>query len=221
MGIWKAVAGVLVMGCAGAFVQAGTITQTLGTSAGFSNGSTTARVATWNTDTAGNPAPFNGFIGSDALGPDFSASWTFSYGAFVGPILDATISFGIYDIDSAASGDQVASFTVGSTDLTATLNGLSEGLNGGTGAVNNEYDIFTITLPAATFTDLLAGSPTFSLALAGPGLGTLGSTTDNGAGIDFSTITIDTGSAVPEPATWLLSAVGLCSIAFLRRLSRA
>jgi hypothetical protein len=38
-----------------------------------------------------------------------------------------------------------------------------------------------------------------SLALQGPGLGVLGTTPFNGAGLDFSTITIDTAAAVPGP----------------------
>lgn len=216
---------ILAIGCSAAMLQAGVVTQTLGTSAGFADGSTNARVGAWNTDTSGNPAPFNGFNGSDTTGTSFAADWAFGYGVITDTILSATLTIGIYDIDSAASpNNQVASYTEGSVDLTALLNAVSAGLNGATGAVNNEYDILTITLPSSTFADLAAGSPIITLDLQGPGLGTLGSTTSNGAGIDFSTITIDTQAAAsptPEPASFALLLAGLGSLAGRRWLRRA
>jgi len=205
-------------------VQAGQIIQMLGGSAGFADGSTTARVGTWNTDTAGNVAPFNGYIGSDVSGPNFSASWQFSYGNLTDTIISATLALGIYDIDSAATGNQVASYTEGANDLTAPLNAVSEGLHGSTGAVRNEYDILTITLPGSTFADLALGDPTFALQLQGPGLGALGNTPFDGAGIDFSTITINTQplvSPTPEPAAWQLLAAGIAGLAGRKWLRKA
>ncbi len=202
------------------------VTVTDGSSAGFTNGSTNARVGTWNADTAGNTAPFNGFIGSDTSS-NFSASWTFDYSAISGTITSATLELGIYDIDSAAALDEVASYTEGSVDLTSLLNSAANALNGGTGARNNEYDLLTITLPSTTFADLATGTVDISLALQGPGLGTLGTTSFNGAGIDISTLIINTQTAppsTPEPATLtLLPASGLviCLIAGFRRLRRA
>jgi hypothetical protein len=209
----------LMVSCSMGMLHAATVTQTLGASAGFADGSTNARTASWNTATAGNASPFNGFNGSDTTGTDFSASWTFGYGSVSG-ILSATLMIGIYDIDSAASGNQVGAYTEGSHDLTSLLNAQSEALNGNTGAVNNEYDILTITLPVTTFADLALGDPSFALSLVGPGLGALGNTTSNGAGIDFATITIQTGSAAPEPATWVLMLAGLGGIAGRKWLLR-
>jgi hypothetical protein len=209
--------------CAAASLPADTITD--GSSAGFANGSTNARVGTWNTDTAGNTAPFNGFIGSDTSS-NFSASWTFDYSAISDTITSATLELGIYDIDSAAALDEVASYTEGSVDLTSLLNSAANALNGGTGAKNNEYDLLTITLPSTTFADLATGTVDISLALQGPGLGTLGTTSFNGAGIDISTLTINTQTepSTPEPPTLtLLLASGclICLIAGFRRLRRA
>jgi hypothetical protein len=205
-------------------LNAAVITSTLGASAGFADGSTTARVATWNTDTAGNPSPFNGYNGSDTSGANFSASWTFNYSIITDPIVSATLEIGIYDIDSAASLNEVASYNEGSTNLTSLLNAVANALNGGTGAVNNEYDKLTIDLPSTTFADLATGTANISLALQGPGLGTLGNTLSNGAGIDFSTLTITTQAAVPptpEPRTWMLLLAGIGGIAGRRLLRRS
>ncbi len=202
---------------------AGDVVSTDGASAGFADGSTNARVGTWNADTAGNTAPFNGFIGSDTTA-NFSASWTFNYGAIADSITGATLELGIYDLDSAAALDEVASYIEGTTDLTALLNAASNARNGGTGTKNNEYDILTINLPSTTFGDLATGTAHVSLDLQGPGLGVLGTTSFNGAGIDFSTLTISTQAVTvtPEPGTLLLLGGGLAAlIAGRRRIGRA
>src|SRR5579863_7652003 len=113
-GFWA----VAALFCAAVGLPAETITD--GSSAGFTNGSTNARAGTWDTDTAGNTAPFNGFNGGDNnTGPNFSASWTFDYSAISDTITSATLELGIYDIDSAAALDEVASYTEGSVDLTS------------------------------------------------------------------------------------------------------
>jgi hypothetical protein len=120
------------------------------------------------------PAPFNAFCGSDTVANDScSASWTFTYMVPAGDdITSATLSLGIYDIDSAATGNQIASFTLdGTDDLTSLLNASSEGLNSGAGAPNNQYNILMITIPTADLAALDGGSATFALALQGPGLG--------------------------------------------------
>jgi hypothetical protein len=101
-------------------VGADVITQTLGHQA-FPDGTKVA-TGTFATAHAGDPSPFDGtFNGTDPSGPNFSASWTFSYGA-LSNITAATLSLGILDSDSAATGNQVASFVLnGSIDLTTPL----------------------------------------------------------------------------------------------------
>jgi len=190
-------------------IKANVIASLGNTASGFTTGShpTTAAVLA---ALAGSPAPFNAFCGSDAAA-NCAANWTFSYLLPAGQLVSgATLTLGISDIDSAAAGNQVASFLIGATDLTAALNTVSEGLNGGTGATNGEYDVLTVTLPSAALSALQSGSANVSLSLQGPGLGVLGSTTFNGAGLVFSTLDIQTASPTPEPAELplLLTAAG-------------
>jgi hypothetical protein len=203
--------------------QAALITQTLGDQ-DFTNGQVVGS-ATFTGANGGDPVPFNTFIGSDVNGPNFSTSWTFnSYGgAILDPILSATLTFGIYDNDSAAPGSQVGSAAVGATDLTSLIDAAFEANPG----ANSEVRVYTITLPGSAFTQLATGSATFSLALAGPGLGALGATTFNGAGLDFSRLDITTqaGSTVPEPGTISLLGAGLAlflgTVLFRRRRAEA
>lgn len=184
----------------------------------FTDGTTGIKTAAFNTAVAGQAPPFNIFCGSDTAS-NCSASWTFNYTIPSGDtITAATFTLGILDIDSAAPGNQIASFTLdGSDNLTILLNAASEGVNGGTGSPNNEYNVLSITIPGTDFTDLSSGTATFTLALQGPGLGIIGTTPDNGAGLDFSTldITATPGSTppVPEPASLSLFLFGLAAVA--------
>lgn len=181
----------------------------------FTDGSTVGS-ATFNTAVAGQPAPFNGIIGSDITGPNFTGTWNYIFTA-PASIGGATLEIGIYDHDSAAAGSQVGSFTLnGSVDLKTTLDTAFEGRGGATG----EYDVYTITLPNTAFSALSTGSATFALALQGPGLGVLGTTPFNGAGLDFATLDIAPVpvAAVPEPSTGLLLALlGLPLVWFVKR----
>src|SRR5271166_3289851 len=89
--------------------NATTISQTLG-GVDFMSG-TKVGAGTFNTTSAGEPPPFNAFIGSDVSGPNFSASWTFSYGAIADTITGATLEIGLLDADSsAAPGNTVSSY---------------------------------------------------------------------------------------------------------------
>lgn len=156
---------------------------------------------------AGEPAPFNGvFIGTDTSGPNFSSSWTFSYGAIADTITGGSLKFGIYDHESAASGNQVASFTVNGVDFTGALNTLFESHGG----ASRENNVYTLTLPSSTFAGLASGTVNVSLALTGPGLGLFGETPFNGAALDFSTL--DIATAVPEPLTSTLLLLGVPAV---------
>jgi len=195
--------------------RAATLTFTLGSATpSFTDGQTGIGTGTFNTKVAGNAAPFNGFIGSDISGPNFSASWTYGYGALTGTITAATLTIGMWDHDFATTGDQVAAFTLSGVDLTAALN---TGFNSHGGATG-EYDIYTIALPAGTFAALAGGAPALSLSLQGPGLCVLGETTFDGAGLDFSTLTITTQdeAQVPETSTWAAIAAGIAIIGLAR-----
>ncbi|MGZ0020687.1 hypothetical protein [Nitrosomonas sp. wSCUT-2] len=157
---------------------------------------------------AGEPAPFNGvFIGTDTSGPNFSSSWTFSYGAIADTIIDGSLKFGIFDHESAAIGNQVASFTVNGIDFTSALNTLFESHGG----ASRENNVYTLTLPASTFAGLASGTVNVSLALAGPGLGLFGETPFNGAALDFATLDI-VATAVPEPLTSTLLLLGVPAV---------
>lgn len=212
---------ILLLAASPVALRAGLLTHTLGSAApSFSDGQTGIAVATYNAAVAGNAAPFNGFIGADG-GPNFSAAWAYSYAAIGDPILSATLTLGVYDHDSSASGDQVSAFSLGGIDLTALLNTAFEGAGG----THGEYNIYTINLPGTTFAALAGGTPGLSLALQAPGLGVLGNTNFNGAGLDFSrlSITTDDGTnqgVIPEPSTWMLLGTGVAALVFGRRLRR-
>lgn len=162
----------------------------------------------FNSASVGEPAPFNGFMGSDPGGTVLDATWTFNYAA--GPVTGGALVFGIYDHDSQASGSQVASFLVDGVDLTAMLDALFES----SGGAQTEYNVYTIALPASTFAALSDGTATISLTLSPPSLGGGGELPGNGAGLDFSTLRL---SQIPAPGAAVLGLIGLGSITRLRR----
>jgi hypothetical protein len=186
-------------------VPAPTLAANLVTTLGeqdFTDGSFLAGgVSDFNAASVGEPAPFDDFQGSD-FGTPFSATWTFNFGA-LSNITNAFLKLGLFDHDSQAPGSQVDSFSLDGNDLTSFLNAALESSGGG----QTEYNVYEIALPDWVFADLEDGIGTFTLTLKGPGLqgnaGSLETAPSNGAGLDFSTLTINTqdpGAKVPEPS---------------------
>ncbi|HEX8077061.1 MAG TPA: hypothetical protein VF511_04550 [Chthoniobacterales bacterium] len=145
------------------------------------------------------PAPFMDFNGSgDVAGPNFTAMWTFTFPlgtVFVTP----TITIGILDHDSMASGSQIAFFGFDGNNLTTQMNAAFESKGG----ANGQYNTYSIAIPVTAVPSLADGSATFTLTLQGPGLSVVGESTFNGAGLDFAQI-----NTVPEAQTWMLLGFG-------------
>jgi hypothetical protein len=219
-------AGFAALAIAGSAAHAATVSQTLGTvvevggspvvdGQAFASGAFTG---------SSDPAPFDVPTGTDGSGPNFSATWTFNYAAPLGPVNSGLLEFGLYDGDSAASGDQVALFTLNGFDLTAELNAILEGKPG----LQSSENFYSLTLPGSVYADLATGTATFALTLKGPGLGILGETPNNGATLDFATLTVgsrDVGGppGIPEPGTWalMLAGFGLTGAELRRRRAAA
>jgi len=206
--------------------QAAVITSTLGNSApGFNDGDTPPVFLVGGAQ-GGQPAPFDQSYGTDGLfGGNFSAAWTHSYGAIADTILSATITFGIVDHDSAASGSQLAGFSFEGANLTAPLDLMFEAAGEGADA---QYDIYSLVLPNITFAGLADGLAAGALSLQGPGLvpniftGGVDETSTNGANLIFSTLQITTRETqqVPEPSTLAISLLGLGALGWRQRRRR-
>ena len=164
----------------------------------FMDGQTGVGTATFNTAVSGQPIPFDRFYGSDSSA-NFSESWTFNYSFPLGGVVTgATVTIGILDADTAGAGDQLSSFLLDSTnDLTVAANTQFNAAPGATG----EYNVYNVPIPSSAFSSLTDGSATFALGLTN-GLGVLGATQFNGAGLDFSVLSIQV--LVPEPASMIL-----------------
>ena len=178
--------------------QSALISLTLGKQH-FVDGQKPVGPGTFDTAASGEPAPFNAFIGSDPTGPNFSATWTYNYSP-LSSLNAASLTLGIVDGDSKAPHDTVALFTLDGIDLASSLNTVFKAHGGSLG----EYDVYTLSLPTSVFPALESGDATFTLDLQGPGLGVLGPTPFLGAGLDFSTLRMDT--TVPEDPFTLVSA---------------
>ena len=217
MNTFSKLARLSLIGCAAALAwgtQASAATVVTLGDQDFADGAA-MNVAAFQLPQAGEPAPFGVFIGND-FGTNGSTSFTFTYAA--GTATAGSLTFGIYDHDSRAPGNQVASFTLDGVDLTADLNTLFESHGG----LQAEVSLYTLALSGAALGALSDGSATFSLALTGPGLqgspGTTGTTTDfNGFGLDFARLEV---AAVPEPETYALMLAGLAALGFVVKRRR-
>jgi hypothetical protein len=156
---------------------------------------------------------FTDFCGSESDPfANCDKSWTFNYVIPAGEtIAAASLTLALADIDSASSGNQVALYQINGGDvLTSALNTAAEAVHGGTGSVNAEYDVFTLSL--ANFGALSGGSATVHLTLQGPAAaGLFGTSATNGAYIISSTLNLSTQAtpSVPEPASLLLMVTGV------------
>jgi hypothetical protein len=208
------------------------ITNTQGTE-NFTNGTQLDEVSypAGNTDIA---PPFDNVeSGFDADGIDggfnFDVTWTHNHGVILDPILTAFLRIGLWEHESFETGSQLGSLTLNTlfgASLTPMLNALMEG-SGGTTVydidgfpVSSEYNIYSVSLPAAVFADLTGGSATFRLQLQGQGVNLFGQSEFNGAFIDFAELVIttqDEPTPVPEPSTLLLTGLLLPALFLLRR----
>jgi hypothetical protein len=165
----------------------------------FTNGTLLANLNDFEAAAIGEPEPFDAFKGNDA-GVNFSETWTFSYGA-LSNITAASLSLGIFDHDSQAAGSQVSAFSIDGIDLTSLLDAAFESFGG----AQLEYNVYTIALPVSILSALADGIATVSLTLKEPGLqgnsNSSSPTPGNGAGLDFSTLSITSQSTtIPEPS---------------------
>jgi hypothetical protein len=178
--------------------QAATIFQMLGT-ANYTNGQTVG-TGTFASNPSGDPAPFDRLIGDKTNGPNPSTTFTFSSygGPIAAPISSATIEIGLYDAASPSPSTEVQFFTLNGTDNASVLTAALVG-DPATRSVETYY---TLSLPSTDFAALATGSSTFALGFQGQGEGLLGPSPFILFGLDFATLTINTGPvAVPGPIT--------------------
>jgi len=188
--------GIVALAVTASSGQAAVITQMLGT-ANYTNGETVG-TATFASNPSGDPAPFDRLIGDKMNGPNPSTSFTFSgYGGpIASPISSATIEIGLYDAASPSPSTEVQFFTLNGTDNASVLTAALVA-NPATRSVETYY---TLSLPSTDFAALATGSSTFALGFQGQGEGLLGPSNFILFGLDFATLTINTGAvAVPGP----------------------
>jgi len=193
------------------------------TSPGFINGSVPDLLTEILPAQTGQPVPFDQGYGDEFLS-NFTASWSFTYAPVVGTITGATISIGIADHDSAASGSQLLTFLVDGGNQTTLLDALFEG----SGGTDGEYNVYTVSLPGSLFASLADGTAPVTLTLKGPGLAVdlfapggpaVAETGFNGAFLINSTLQITTQdfAPVPEPPTYAMLLSGLGGLAWFKR----
>lgn len=199
--------------------EAAVITQMLGT-ANYTNGQTVG-TGTFASNPSGDPAPFDRLIGNKTTGPNPSTSFSFaSYGGpIASPITSATLEFGLYDGASPSPSAEVQFFTLNGTDNASVLTAALVA-DPATRSVETYY---TLNLPGADFAALATGSSTFGLGFQGQGVGLLGPSPFILFGLDFATLSINTGPitpGVPEPPTLILLLAALSGLGAAMRLVR-
>lgn len=202
--------------------SAATISVTLGNDTGLIDGTQTALIPTIQDVQTGQLAPFDKGYGNELFENPEALSWIFNYTAFTESVISATLTFGVFDIDTASPGSQLDAFAVNGENLTSLLDGLFESKASG----DNVYNAFTINLDSSFFAALQTGSIGASLDVGGSGLqtnlllGGVSSTLNNGFHLLFSTLEITTQDAggsgpstsVPEPGMFALFTIALLGI---------
>ena len=161
---------------------------------------------------SGGPPPFDTLIGDKSFGPDPSTSFTFSgYGGPIGgPISSANIEIGLYDASSPDPSKAVSFFTLNGDSIASQLTAALVA----NPPVRNGEIYYTVDLPNTVFSALATGISTFALGFTGPGEGLLGPSNYILFGLDFATLTITTGTVVPEPSTWAMLLLGFAGLGF-------
>jgi hypothetical protein len=172
----------------------------------------------------GQDAPFDQGYGADGLfGGSFDQNWIFNYAAITTAITNATITIGIADHDSSASGSQVGDFSLDSMGGALLSSALDTAFEASGGATDGQFKEYTLNIDNSLFGELADGSVTAALRLSGPGLvpdifnGGFAESVNNGAFLIYSTLSItfedpSTPPSVPEPSTLLLFALSLAGL---------
>lgn len=203
------------------------ITSTAGNGAhGLTNGAVTNLVPDILNAQAGQAAPFDTGYGNELFGNAPLLNWAFpGLPIITDTILSATLTLGLFDLDTASSGSQLDQFLIDGVDQTAALDALFEAANSG----DNVYNEFTLNLGPAFFASLADGTFTAGIDIGGSGLqtaligGGVSETQENGFHLIFAQLNITTQDSttpppsVPEPATFVLM---LAALAGLRRATR-
>lgn len=210
--------------------QAMLIVSNLGNvSTGVANGTflTTPQIAAIQN---GQPAPFDQGYGSDLFGNQaFSQGYTHTYGVIADPILAATLTIGIADHDSDATGSQLSQLLVDGFNATTPMDSAFEADSGHENGTGTEFNIYQIDLLAAGVSTaaLADGSAPVQLDLQGPSLvwnlllQQRQERPGNGAFLISSTLAITT---VPEPSSFvflMIVALGATGYRWRRRNKEA
>ena len=167
-------------------------------------------------------APFDQVYGGPFTEPG-NAHWQFdNLGAITDTIVSASIKIGIWDLDSAATGNQLDSFFLDGIDFFSGLNTVFEA----EGSNYNEFNVFTYNLDNSIFASLVDGQLNVDLDIGGNGYKESGNDplnelVNNKHFLVYSTLIINTEDfsepdpepePVPEPSTLLLFIAAMVGI---------
>jgi len=170
---------------------------------------------------------FQGAIGHDLFTDPEEVNWLFDNGgAITDTIIAASLSFGIWDLDSAAPGSQLFNFSLDGFNYTPVLDTQFEAA----ATLTGEYNIFTINFDSSFFTDLTDGLLSVALDVTGNGFTSSSDLTNfNKYLLIYSSLTIETQdfvepepdpdpepTPVPEPGTLAIFALGMIGLASRR-----